>query len=179
MISWVDISKGPELPYKGEPFQMPLNLKLVENLLFFTGWPFCSMNSQRKRLPSPPWQYVATFISHCNALPTIKQCIDAGATGALLPGSHRWSALGLVRSTPGVHYIATDQIQSYATRKIRKKTMNKMPQFWSALCVYMYILSEWVNMHLHMRKTYGWSRLYNRVCVCVCVCVCGSVHLVG
>ena len=26
--------------------------------------------------------------------------------------------------------------------KYAKKTMNKMPQFWSALCVYMYILSE-------------------------------------
>ena len=101
------------------------------------------MNSQRKRLPSPPWQYVATFISHCNALPAIKQCIDAGAAaaGALLPGSHRWSALGLVRSTPGVHYIATTKYTATPHGKYAKKQWTKCLSFVSTCFNAFYFVS--------------------------------------
>ena len=154
------------------------------------------MNSQRKRLPSPPWQYVATFISHCNALPAIEQCI---AAGAWLPGSHRRSALGLVR----VHYIATDQIHSDATRKIRKKNYEQNASvlvstcfnafyfaqctcWWLVtVCMYGMCLHKDVTVQckcslkiIHMDEA-GCANVHASACVyvCQCVCVCMCVYI--
>ena len=148
MISWVDISKGPELPYKGEPFQMPLNLKLVENLLFSQDGLSAPWILKEKDCPAHHGNMLpllSAIAMHCLQLNSalmlvlLVPCCQE-ATDEVLWG---WSGAHQGCTTlPQTKYRATPH------GKYAKKTMNKMPQFWSALCVYtVHVHTEWVSEH--------------------------------
>ena len=93
-----------------------------------------------------------------------------------LPGSHTRSALGLVSSTPGLHYFATDQMHSDATRKIRK-THKQNASVLVKTCSYAFYFVFWNSGCLSHGHLYRCTSVCMSVCNCMCnVCVCVCVY---